>query len=167
PRDRRRWGRGVLAAASAAGVLLLGGVIYQTVSSGGSHSGASDSSVRKSVAGGSDAVEAQVRQLLAGKSSGAANTPLVGGPDFTANGGNHTDIAPNRAPAAVPPCVLKATQRSTPPLAAQREVFQGKDAYLLVLPDPKDSGKVDAYVVSASCTASSPGAVLFQSAYPR
>lgn len=166
PRDRRRWGRGVLAAASAAGVLLLGGVIYQTVSSG-SGSSVSDSSVRKSVAGGSDAVEQQVRQLLAGKMSSAANTPLVGGPEYTTQGGNHTDLAPNRAPTPVPPCVLKATQRPTAPLAAERETFQGKDAYLLVLPHPQDSSSVDAYVVSASCTASRPGTVLFQATYPR
>ena len=166
PRDRRRWGRGVLAAASAAGVLLLGGVIYQSVSSGGSGESAADSSARKASAAGSDTVAGQVQQLL-GKSSGSVRTPMVGGQYNSNSGGEQTDIAPNHAPTSVPACVLKATSRSATPLAAERESFQGKDAYLLVLPNPTDSTSVDAYVVSASCTASSPGAVLFRATYPR
>jgi hypothetical protein len=67
----------------------------------------------------------------------------------------------------VPGCVLQATQRIQQPLAAEREPYQGLDSYLVVLPDPADPARVDAFVVSAECTADTPGSVLFQDSYPR
>ena len=138
------------------------------LSSGGSS--VSDSRVAtKSVAGGSDAVEQQVRQLLAGKTSAhGANTPLVGGPEYTTKGGNHTDVAPNRAPhaRAAPACSRPPSgpRHRWPPSARPS---RARTPTSWCCPTPSDSSSVDAYVVSASCTASSPGTVLFQATYPR
>jgi len=71
------------------------------------------------------------------------------------------------SPAALPSCVLKATQRAQAPLASQLESFQGVEAYLVVMSHPGNGSLVDAFVVSASCTDSVPGSVLFQSTYSR
>jgi hypothetical protein len=114
-----------------------------------------------------DGVENQVRALLAQPNPSAAGTSAARGnsPMLTQNS-EHPDVAPVQT-LVVPSCVLKATQRTQSPLAADREVFEGVEAYLLVLPHASDATRVDAFVVNASCTASSPGAVLFQATYPR
>jgi hypothetical protein len=163
--------RGFLAVAAAAGTVLLGGVIYAATSGNGpqSNSGA-DSAQRPGVtAGAPDTVAAQVRHLLA-KAGPAASAKHSSGTDH----GTTPMLQPNNTGTAVPPqavplpsCVLKATHRSQPPLAAEREVFHGTDSYLVVLPHPNDTARVDAFVVNASCTPASPGAVLFQGTYPR
>jgi hypothetical protein len=167
-RATRRWRRALLiGAASAAGVLALGGVIYELASHTGPSSMGADSAKRNSSAqdgGGVNAVADQVAQLLhgpTGKAHGGATSPLL------SNKGHTAVAAPNGTTTSVPKCVLQATHRSQPPLAAQREQFQGTDSYLVVLPDPADSTVVDAFVVTASCTATSPGNVLFQDSYPR
>lgn len=162
---RSRRTRGLFAAVSAAAVLILGGVVYTATSGGAGSSAASGSdsdSVRKAT-GSVDAasVPDRVRHLLAGPtSSDRADTPML------SENTEHTAAAPYAA-SAVPLCVLKATHRAQAPLATDRELFQGADAYLLVLPHPGDSSRVDAFVVNASCTPSSPGTVLFQGTYSR
>ncbi|HEY5837378.1 anti-sigma factor family protein [Streptomyces sp.] len=161
-RDRRR-NRGVLAAISAAAALVLSGVLYLTVSGGGGAvNQTSADSGKKAEASATESVAEQVRLLLAEPPGGHTRTPMLH--DTT----EHTVAGPEpHAATAVPPCVLKATQRSQPPLAAGREAFQGADAYLLVLPHPGDSTLVDAFFVNASCTVSAPGTVLFQGTFPR
>ncbi|MFI6640416.1 hypothetical protein [Streptomyces sp. NPDC050504] len=70
----------------------------------------------------------------------------------------------------VPACVLQGTGRTTDPLAAEHGRFEGSDAYLLVLPDPSDAERVQAYVVAASCVNASPpakGELLLSQVYPR
>ncbi|MBB1257637.1 hypothetical protein [Streptomyces alkaliterrae] len=51
----------------------------------------------------------------------------------------------------LPECVAAAVNRTEAPLAATRQSHQGTDAYLVVLPHPGDSERVDAYVVDATC----------------
>ncbi|SEN43159.1 anti-sigma factor family protein [Actinacidiphila rubida] len=164
--SRRR--RGLLAVAGAVGAALLGGVIYTAASGTGSAGSSLDSARQTSAAGSTTAaVGSQVRELLAGphhsttKQSPGGNTPMLQ-PNST---GSVTQ--PDGATVPVPSCVLKATHRSQPPLAAERELFQGTPSYLVVLPHPNDASRVDAFVLNASCTVSSPGAVLFQGTYPR
>jgi hypothetical protein len=168
PRSRRWRGR-LLTAASVAAVALVGGALYAAVSSGGKADSSSSSSTKRTEASGAarpDPVAEQVRRLLAHPAAGAhapdtsANTPMLKGPSDTAGGGT-------QGLAQVPSCVLKATQRSQPPLAAEPDQYQGTSSYLVVLPHSGDSSLVDAYVVNASCTASSTAAVLFQHTYPR
>lgn len=159
-----------IAAASSTAVLALGWLTYQLAQHSGPGGTNADSAVAKKgdgqAAGTSDPVAAQVAELLldhpatSGK-TGGANSPLL-----TPKHGT-TVTAPNGTVAVVPVCVLKATRRSQAPLAAEREPYQGVDSYLVVLPDPADVALVDAFVVNASCTGTTPGSVLFQSSYPR
>jgi anti-sigma factor RsiW len=72
--------------------------------------------------------------------------------------------------ASVPDCIRKGIGRAEEPLAAEQGVFQGTDAYLVVLPHESDPTKVSAYVVDATCThrpALPTGAILLTQSYPR
>lgn len=141
-------------------MVLVGGGIYEAASSGGGDNAGSNSLKKADAGAAADPVAAQVRQLLAQPPSAGArgkigDSPMLSGPDGTGKA------------ASVPACVLDATERSQAPLASERDLFQGTDSYLVVLPHPGDGSLVDAYVVSASCTDTSPGSVLFQNTYPR
>jgi len=157
----RRGRRGLLVAASMAGVLLVVGGVYELASNRGTMASSSSADGLSTAQVGD-----QVRQLLAGSTAGAKTSP---GADNSPMLDNHSFSAATgpTSPAALPSCVLKATQRTQTPLASEHELFQGIPAYLVVLPHPGDDSLVDAFVVNASCTASSPGAVLFQSTYSR
>ncbi|MEU3910571.1 hypothetical protein [Streptomyces sp. NPDC029721] len=78
--------------------------------------------------------------------------------------------SPEPAPAAVPPCVQRATGRTEVPLAAEPGRYQGTPVYLVVLPHPGDPAQVDAYLVAAGCAdnpSTSPEKPLFTRTYPR
>ncbi|MGZ9932082.1 anti-sigma factor family protein [Streptomyces sp. NC-S4] len=159
------------AAACALGVFLFGDFsgppAHQTAASGE----ASDSAAQPSAAAGGGSYTAQglqdsVRQLISG-GQGAKNVP---------EGQNNTLGLENNAPGdkraapAVPACVLQATGRSDNPVAAERGSYQGTPVYLLVLPHPADSARVDAYLVDTACErtgSADPGKVLLTSTYPR
>lgn len=167
-RGSRRRRALLIGAASAATVLALGGVVYELASHSGPSSMNGDSSARKADtqgSGSSSAVADEVARLLGGAGSktatGGVTSPML------SNNGDTRVAAPNGTVTTVPACVLHATQRTQSPLAADREPFQGIDSYLVVLPDPADTARVDAFVVTASCTADTPGRVLFQDSYPR
>ena len=169
PSGRRRR-RLFLAAAGIASALVLGTVVYEAGS--GQTSGSSDSSASAMKSGkagvsSGDSVASEVRRLLGDPNTATepaspmiphhADTPMLS--QGTTGAGQDSD--------SVPSCALKATHRSQTPLAAERDVFRGQEAYLVVLPHAGDASLVDAFVVSASCTPTSPGAVLFQASYPR
>jgi hypothetical protein len=176
PGRSRRRSRGLrfAVAASSAAVLALGWMTYQLAQQHtGSGTMSADSSAKRSDAQAPAAagmVGDQVARLLGGTGSAesgsgsgksGANSPMLdprGGTAVTAPDGTVT---------AVPACVLQATMRAQKPLAAERESYQGVDSYLVVLPDPADSTYVDAFVVTAACSAADPGRVLFQNSYPR
>ncbi|WP_329314034.1 zf-HC2 domain-containing protein [Streptomyces sp. NBC_01278] len=71
----------------------------------------------------------------------------------------------------VPSCVQEATGRPDTPLAAERGNYQGTEVYLLVLPHPGDSARVDAYLVGAGCAdtpaSAGSGQPLLTRTYPR
>ncbi|CAG7651563.1 anti-sigma factor family protein [Actinacidiphila bryophytorum] len=156
-------------AASAATALALTGTVYELASHSGSHRMNSDSSAeRKASAQGGDSspsVGDEVAQLLEG-ASGKTGNGGVTSPMLSPHGDTRV-TGPGGTVITVPGCVLQATQRTQRPLAAGREPYQGLDSYLVVLPDPADPARVDAFVVSAACTADTPGRVLFQDSYPR
>ena len=166
--------RGLLVAAGIASVLVVGGVAYELGS--GPSPTTSDSGAMKSgmSADGSDSVGTQVRRLLAAN-SGATSGPSTMGPNTESSTVPHHANTPMRedggttgsGPADLPSCALQATHRSQVPLAAEREVYQSRQAYLIVLPSLGDPAAVDAFVVSASCTAASPAEILFTGTYPR
>lgn len=69
----------------------------------------------------------------------------------------------------VPDCIQRSIGDRTP-LAAEEGSYEGKRAYLVVVPHDSDSTKVSAYVVDAACVGkSSPpaGKVLMTHAYPQ
>lgn len=94
------------------------------------------------------------------KSSGQALTPET-----------ELSRSPMKAPAvAVPPCVQKATGRTTPALALEEGTYRGTDAYLVVLPHRSDPSRVQAYVVASSCVDVAPessGQLLLTRSYNR
>jgi hypothetical protein len=165
---RRRRGL-LIGAATAAGVLALGGMVYELASHSGSSGMNADSSAQRKVgaqdSGSSSTVGDEVARLL-GAAGGKTGTGGITSPMLSANGDARV-AAPDGTVVTVPACVLQATQRTGQPLAADREPFQGVDSYLVVLPDPADTARVDAFVVAASCTADTPGQLLFQDSYPR
>ncbi|MCS0635199.1 hypothetical protein NX801_05905 [Streptomyces sp. LP05-1] len=85
----------------------------------------------------------------------------------------HNDTGPHvmrTEEAGLPSCVRAGTHRDTAPLAAEAGTYQGHAAYLVLLPRPGDTTRVDALVLDASCTASPDGAparVLRTESYPR
>lgn len=169
-RSRRRRRGLLLGAASAATVLALTGVVYELASDSGSSSMSADSTAQRKASAqsrdGSIAVGDQVARLLDGAggktgSSGGVTSPML------SDHGDARVTGPGGTAITVPGCVLKATQRTQQPLAADREPYEGIDSFLVVLADPADTARVDAFVVTAACTADTPGRVLFQDSYPR
>ncbi|MFE3553515.1 hypothetical protein ACFXKW_01340 [Streptomyces sp. NPDC059193] len=115
-------------------------------------------------------LQSTVRRLLAsGEASGTA-------PQEQNNtyGMENTSPAPGIAPndrgaASVPACVQKATGRPDLPVATERGSYQGTPVFLLVLPHPGDSSRVDAYLVDSACESApdSTGKVLLANSFAR
>ncbi|MEU8507266.1 hypothetical protein AB0C40_21540 [Streptomyces brevispora] len=78
---------------------------------------------------------------------------------------------PLRAPVvAIPSCVEQGIGRNTAALAVEKGTYEGADAFLVVLPHPTDTTRVEAYVVDAACVGADPvakGKLLLTHAYPR
>lgn len=115
-------------------------------------------------------VEDRVHALLAEDRS--TGTPRGIGPESMS--AETESRAPQRnRDTAVPGCVLAGTGRSDAVLTHEQGEYQGKPAYLLVLTDPADSNRVQAYVVDATCAEQSAGSgstdadLLFSGTYPR
>ncbi|MEU2654221.1 hypothetical protein ABZ615_02750 [Streptomyces sp. NPDC007325] len=113
-------------------------------------------------------VEERVRSLLAGDLT--TRTPKGVQPESLsaeeAESGNLGTAQRNSA-AALPACVAAGTGRQDAVLASERGQYEGVSAYLLVLPDQADSGRVQVYVVSSSCTGDTPAQLLQTASYPR
>ncbi|WP_328688863.1 zf-HC2 domain-containing protein [Streptomyces caniferus] len=172
PRSRssrsRRWPRILLGTAAAAAVFGFGGLIIQNAAVDGTQASPHDRSTatpQKTMKGAAELTTASlgshVRDLLASK--GSHKTPDVGtrtSPESTLRGGADT----------IPSCVRLGTGRTEAPLASRHTQYQGKDAYLVVLPDPSNAQRVSAYVISSSCvsaTPPAPGKVLLSHSYQR
>ncbi|MFI8367460.1 hypothetical protein [Streptomyces sp. NPDC085466] len=113
-------------------------------------------------------VEERVRSLLADDLT--TRTPKGVQPESLsaeeAESGNLGTAQRNSA-AALPACVAAGTGRQDAVLASERGQYEGVSAYLLVLPDQADSGRVQVYVVSSSCTGDTPAQLLQSASYPR
>ncbi|WP_327670981.1 MULTISPECIES: hypothetical protein [unclassified Streptomyces] len=69
---------------------------------------------------------------------------------------------------SVPPCIQLGTHRNEDPLAAETGTYEGKKAYLVVLPHKSDPAhRVTAFVVDSSCvdSSSSAGTLLYKHDY--
>ncbi|WP_328488006.1 zf-HC2 domain-containing protein [Streptomyces zaomyceticus] len=115
-------------------------------------------------------VEDRVQALLA--EGDGTTTPQGIGPESMSSEARTTAPERNRD-GAVPGCVLAGTGRTDPVLGQEKGEYRGAPAYLLVLTDPADSTRVQAYVLDASCAdrttgSGSPAAeLLFSETYPR
>ncbi|GAA2655725.1 zf-HC2 domain-containing protein [Streptomyces lunalinharesii] len=162
----RRWPRVLLGSAAAAAVLSVGGLLIQSGGSGGgvqaTRQDSSSSAHGESPSGLTAAtLGTDVHKLLATKK--AQQTPEIGT--------RSSPATPLRGEAdTAPSCVRQGIGRPEQPLASTRGVYEGKDAFLVVLPHPSDPKSVSAYVVTASCISSSPpapGKVLLTHSYRR
>ncbi|MFE9608214.1 hypothetical protein [Streptomyces sp. NPDC006012] len=72
--------------------------------------------------------------------------------------------------APVPDCIRGGINGTGDILAAKKGIYDGKDAYLVVLPDTADTKRVTAYVIDAACVGQepvSPGTVLWKQSFTR
>ncbi|MCM3808219.1 hypothetical protein ND808_20425 [Streptomyces sp. DR7-3] len=167
PGGARRWRKVVLGGACAAAVIGIGSFFISSGSSGDhgdadQQAHASQSSAGKSTLS-SGTLKDRVHELLADRKSTAS--------DGVTGQGNSPDV-PLRADddPEVPSCVQSGTGRKEPALAAQQDTYDGQTAYIVVLPHPSDSTRVDAFVIDASCVSASPstpGELLVTRTYPR
>ncbi|MFE6701571.1 anti-sigma factor family protein [Streptomyces sp. NPDC057718] len=180
---RRRQRAVVLGTAFGAAVIGMSVFFLQSVApSGDAAKSVTDGGV--SAADGSapayadGTLEAQVQDLLGDeasqKSPGVKKVP----PEADTKSSSEAltpEAEPSRSPmkapvVAVPPCVQKATGRTTPALALDEGTYRGTDAYLVVLPHASDSSRVQAYVVASSCVDTAPessGQLLLTRSYNR
>jgi hypothetical protein len=172
PRRRRRNVAGaVLGAVATVAAVGLGALLLQPGGTNSSDSGttnASEQAAPQTFAGGP--LEDQVTSLLAAKRTPA---PDASKPSFDTESSPRTprSNSPMRSDDPdVPKCVALGIGQDAPPLAAKKGTYEGKLAYLVVLPDTSDSSRVTAYVVDAACAENaSPGKgeVLLTRSYPR
>ncbi|MFF3839628.1 zf-HC2 domain-containing protein [Streptomyces sp. NPDC001930] len=162
---------------AAFGAVILGTSLYLSqagnVTAGGE---AGDTKKADAVAGAAlnpfsgSPVEDRVRALLAEDRS--AGTPRGIAPE-SMSAETETQAPERNRDSVVPGCVLAGTGRSDAVLEHEQGEYQGKPAYLLVLTDPTDSKRVQAYVVDASCAERTTGSgstdadLLFSETYPR
>lgn len=161
----RRWPKVLLGSACAAAVIGIGALFFPSGSDrddGGpgttAHADAS-STAKPTLSEG--AFKARVQEMLADQKA----TPSHG---VTTQ--NTPDMPLRANDPVVPSCVQHGTGRSEPVLAAQQDTYDGKTAYIVVLPHRSDSSLVDAFVIDASCVSSShgsPGKLLVTRTYPR
>ncbi|MFI5964667.1 hypothetical protein ACIA8J_21130 [Streptomyces asoensis] len=171
-KERPRRGRrkaAVLGAVLTAAALGLGSVLVSSLTGGGSpDTSAHGTNGPDTFSAGR--LQAQVTGLLTktGGSPAPRNQSMQGEPDTASSGA----ASPRTLlqPPAVPPCVQKGIGRSESALATQTGTYQGTDALLVVLPDPSDSSRVDAYLMDSTCVerpSSGPATVLLHHSYPR
>lgn len=176
-RPRRRIAL-VSAIGAAFGAVVLGTSLYLSQVSDVTAGSAADHSTKKVEAAASASlspfsgapVEDRVHALLA--ESRAPKTPQGVGPESMSaqTGGDTSRSAGN---SAVPGCVLAGTGRSEAVLGYERGEYRGAPAYLLVMTDPEDGTRVQAYVLDASCadrpteTGSPAAKLLLSQTYPR
>ncbi|WP_409235002.1 anti-sigma factor family protein [Streptomyces sp. PA5.6] len=174
PRGTRRR-TAVLGAVFTAAAIGLGSLLIQTMGddSDGTTGTASERQNSASSSFSGQKLEGRVADLLkkngsdktGGKSD--ASTPSFdtrSSPESPGKNSPRTAVQ-----VQVPECIQRGIGGRTP-LAAEEGSYEGKRAYLVVVPHDSDSTKVSAYVVDAACVGkSSPpaGKVLMTHAYPQ
>ncbi|WP_181792769.1 anti-sigma factor [Streptomyces sp. WELS2] len=171
-RGRRR-GRFVLGTVLTAAVLGAGSLLVTSLSGTSDHPSAHGTPTASAGTFSGDSVENQVHSLLTAEKT----LPRAGdGPRQHPDGGPHSfgsTEGPNtliQTAVPVPDCVRQALRQSTDVLGAKTGTYAGRSAYLVVVADARDSARVTAYVVDASCVQhqpSSAGEVLLKRSLAR
>ena len=164
--NRRR--TAVLGAAFAVAALGFGSVLLASLDDGKT---SDEGSVSAADTFSDGTLKKQVSQLLTPDRSttGGSRSPQDKMGTATDPGSNHPFI--KKAP-LVPSCVQKGISITTPgtALATKNGVYKGRDALLVVLPDPSDSNRVTAYIMDASCVKTAPTStakILLKQSYAR
>ncbi|MDX3798135.1 hypothetical protein [Streptomyces sp. AK04-3B] len=169
-KNRKRLGRrqaAVLGAVFTAAALGLGSVLVSSLTDGGSP-GVSAHQTAVPDTFSSSKLEGQVAALLA--KAGGSRAPQSKG--ILGETGSETGNGSPRVlrQPTVPSCVQQGIGRNDTALATEEGTYQGTAALLVVLPDPSDSARVDAYIVDKACVthpSASPADVLLTTSYPR
>ncbi|MER7724973.1 hypothetical protein [Streptomyces sp. NPDC096323] len=183
---RRRRRNAVIGAALGAAVVSVSVLLLQNfpLSQSSDGTSAADQSASASRDGGQafsqSTLEGRVYSLLSanGDASSATDPSAKQAPSVDtksspegASDGSISPQDPLRASGVtVPSCVEQGIGRNTAALALERGTYEGADAFLVVLPHPTDSARVQAYVVDASCVGAEPpakGKLLLTHAYAR
>ncbi|MGW1275864.1 anti-sigma factor family protein [Streptomyces tsukubensis] len=159
--QRRRRRNSVLGAIVGMTAVGVGAFLFQSGDSG-------STPANRAIASPSDrpgefsasTLETRVRDLLerpasqGDRGSAMASGDQPGSPTGAVPG---TELeGPTGTGTEVPLCVQQGTGRATTPIAVERGRYRGTDAYLLVLPVIGNIQQVEAFVVDAGCTGSSP-----------
>ncbi|MFQ6855151.1 hypothetical protein AAIB46_30340 [Streptomyces sp. 35M1] len=180
---RRRRRTVVLGTAFGAAIIGMSVFFLQSVApSGDATKSVTDGGVRaadsSAPAYADSTLEAQVRDLLSDEASQESPGAKKVEPEADTKSSSEAltpEAEPSRSPmkapaVAVPPCVQKATGRTTPALALEEGTYRGTDAYLVVLPHTSDSSRVQAYLVASACVDTAPessGQLLLTRSYNR
>ncbi|MEU3981553.1 hypothetical protein AB0F77_15835 [Streptomyces sp. NPDC026672] len=174
-RPGRRRRTVVLGAVLTAAVLGAGSFFLQSLGDDTSHPTAQGTPTSASGTFSGSPLKSEVTGLLStrqhsqrGSDSGRPRTDIESestGPQ-TSEGAN-TLMEPS---VTVPECVRQGINREGDVLGAKKGTYNGKDAYLVVLPDASDSTRVTAYVVDMACVGREPmlpGKVLLSQSFAR
>ncbi|MER5788961.1 anti-sigma factor [Streptomyces sp. NPDC001980] len=165
-RDRgRRRRTAVLGAVFTAAVLGAGSFFLQSLGGDGTTT-AQSKPTDSAGAFSKNTLQGQVKDLLGTKT----NTQRGSQKPFNVESQDTGQPSSTQSPriklqptTQVPVCVRQGISQTDLALGAKKGTYEGKDAYLVVLPDASDASKVTAYVVDASCDSkgsASPGKVL-------
>ncbi|MFG3477897.1 anti-sigma factor family protein [Streptomyces sp. NPDC047980] len=177
PSGRRRRRVAALTAAFSAAAVGLSALLLQSL--GGTSSDTSEKkadTAASAASGGRDftaaTLQTRVNSLLSSDGTPKdAERWTATSPRVEKDASVGAEATPLRSPAVtVPPCVQKGTGRTDTAIAVDQGVFEGTPAFLVVLPHPEDTSRVQAYVVAATCVETAPagkGELLVTHAYPR
>ncbi|MFK0152293.1 hypothetical protein ACIQVK_09470 [Streptomyces sp. NPDC090493] len=111
-------------------------------------------------------LQSQVQDLLGTKTNTQRGSQKPFGIESQPSGAGSTEtpyttrIQPS---VPVPTCVRSGISQTGDVIGAKQGTYEGKDAFLVVLPDPSDASRVTAFIVDATCdskASTSPGKVL-------
>ncbi|MEU0084856.1 hypothetical protein [Streptomyces sp. NPDC006274] len=171
-RRRRTTVLSAVLGAAAVGVSVMFLQSVQTSSSDDAATAQKESSVSAATSGGAEfsgsALDSRVHALLAAAPTQEAAPRIEKAPSQDSA---PTDVSPKSSPdAAVPDCVQQGTGRADSPIAVEQGTYEGATAYLVLMAHPKDSTRVQAYVIDADCVdrpADPTGELLLTQSFPR
>ncbi|MEV7319947.1 zf-HC2 domain-containing protein [Streptomyces sp. NPDC093970] len=171
--QRGRRGRTVaLGAVLTAAVLGAGSLFLHSL--GGNGSPTAQGSPTHSAEGFSKStLQTEVENILGGKTGlrGSKKPDLGIQGESTSPGSTDTPYTTRIQPSvSVPQCVRQGIGQAADVIGAKRGSYQGKDAFLVVLPDASDSSRVTVFIVDATCESrpsTGPGEVLLTESLAR
>ncbi|MFF0221703.1 anti-sigma factor family protein [Streptomyces sp. NPDC004629] len=174
-RRRGRRGTVVMGAVLTAAVLGAGSLLYQTLGTDRPDTTAQGRQTPTADAFSEKSLQSQVSDLLTTQQdsphgSGSQRPRLELGPESRTPGTGESADTLLHTSAPVPDCIRQGINSNADILGAKQGTYDGKDAYLVVLPDADDSTRVNAYVVDAACVDRepvAPGTVLWKQSFTR